>query len=145
VIDQSKKLALIEHIKRRQISPGSEILLGVGLYFDGYDEDHCTICANNIDSISTTQFAARLRAIEQRPDVSCVFVRFYTYDDALEDEDSWIGSDSVYIITSAGLDVVRGWFADFDVSDVWEETDLSKFADLPEMPDGFRLVAVWWD
>ena len=63
----------------------------------------------------------------------------------MEDEDAWIGSDSVYIVTSASLDAVRDWFSDLEVSEVWEETDLIKFPDVSQIPDGFRLVAVWWD
>ena len=144
MIDQAKKTALIEHIKQRQISNEGEILLSPDLCFDGYDDDHCTVCAN-VGPFSTSRFAARLREIRQRRDVSGVFIRFYDYADALEFEDSWIGSDSVYIITSASPDAVREWFSDFEVSEVWEETDPTKFSDASEIPDGSCLVAVWWD
>ena len=144
MIDQAKKMALVEHIQKRQSFSKSEILLTPDLFLDGYDADHCTICAN-VTSISTNRFAARLRELGQRPEVSSVFVRFYDYVDALEDEDSWVGSDSVYIITSASLDAVRDWFADFEISDVWEESDFTKFDELPEILEDFRLVAVWWD
>ena len=144
MIDQAKKQALIQHIKERQTSGESEILILPDLYFDGYDDEHCTICAN-VGPFPTPRFAARLREIRQRPDVSAVFIRFYDYADALESEDSWIGSDSVYIITSASLDAVRDWVADLGASEVWEETDVTKFRGLPEMGDGFHLVAVWWD
>jgi hypothetical protein len=137
-------MALVEHIQKRQALSKSEILLTPELYFDGYDANHFTICAN-VTPISTNRFAARLRELGQRPEVSFVFVRLYDYADALEDEVSWIGSDSVYIITSASLDAVRDWFVDFEISDVWEETDFTKFDKLPEIPDGFRLVVVWWD
>ena len=144
MIDQAKKKALIEHIKKRQTSNDREILLAPDLYFDGYDDEHCTVCAK-VGPVSTSHFAARLREIRQRPDVSAVFIRFFDYLDALEFEDSWIGSDSVYVITSASLEAVRDWFADLEISDVWEEIDFTKFPDAPEIPDGFRLVAVWWD
>jgi len=144
MIDQAKKKALIEHIKQRQTSDGREILLAPDLYFDGYDDKDCTICAN-VGQISTARFLARLREIGRRADVSAVFIRFYDYDDALEFKDSWIGSDSVYLVTSAPLKKVRDWFADMHVSDVWEETDLTDFDAPPEIPVGSRLVAVWWD
>ena len=107
MIDQSKKKALIQHIKERKSSGELELLLPPDLYFDGYDESHCTICANNTKSISTSRFAARLREVQQRPDVSGVFVRFYDYDDAEEFADSWIGSDSIYVVTTAGMEAVR--------------------------------------
>jgi hypothetical protein len=145
MIDQAKKKTLIETIKHRQESRKAELLLPPELYFDGYEDDHCTICANIRPSISTARFAERLRAIRGRPDVAGVFVRFYDYSDAEEFESCWIGSDSIYVITTAPLDVVQDWFVDLEVSDVWEERDLSKFEGLPIVPDGFHLVAVWWD
>jgi hypothetical protein len=145
MIDQFKKAALIQHIKQQNVSSGTEILLSPDLYFDGYDDAHCTICANNTNSISTFRFATKLREIEQHPEVLSVFVRFYEYSDAEEFEDAWIGSDSIYIVTKANLDAIRNWFSDFEISDVWEERDLTKFAGLTEIPNGFRLAAVWWD
>ncbi len=144
MIDQAKKKALIEHIKQREKSNAREILLAPDLYFDGYDDEHCTLCAN-VGPFTTSHFAARLREIRQRPDVLAVFIRFYDYADALEFEDSWIGSDSVYVITSASLEAIRDWFADLQVSDIWEENDIAKFPDVSQIPKGFRLVAVWWD
>jgi hypothetical protein len=144
MIDQPKKKALIEHIKELQTSNEREILLAPDLYFDGYDDEHCTVCAN-VGPFSTSHFAARLREVRQRADVSAVFVRFYDYADAEEFEDSWVGSDSVYVITSASLETVRDWFTNLEVTEVWEESDVTKFPDAPKIPDGFRLVAVWWD
>lgn len=145
MIDQSKKKALIQHIKQCKTSNEQELLLPPDLYFDGYDEPHCTICANNSEDISTSRFAARLREIQQRPGVSGVFVRFYDYNDAESFADSWIGSDSIYVVTTAGIEDVREWFSDFEVSDVWAEDDPAKFIGLPKISDGSRLIAVWWD
>lgn len=144
MIDQAKKHALIEHIKQRQKANKQEILLAPDLYFDGYDAEHCTVCAN-FGPFSTGRFAARLREVRSRPDVAAAFIRFYDYDDALASENSWIGSDSVYLVTSASLEAVRSWFEELEVSDVWEESDISRFPDIAELPRGFRLVAVWWD
>jgi hypothetical protein len=144
MIDQSKKKTLIEHIKQRQTANDREILLEPDLYFDGYDRHHCAVCAN-VGPFSASQFAARLREIRQRPEVAAIFIRFYEYADALEFEDSWIGSDSVYLVTSASVDVVRSWFEDLEISDVWEESDITKFPNVAEIPRGSRLVAVWWD
>jgi hypothetical protein len=47
MVDRKKKLALIEYIRRRQNVAGNEILIPADLYFGGYDDPHCTICANN--------------------------------------------------------------------------------------------------
>jgi hypothetical protein len=143
-IDPQKKLALIAYIQSRE-APDREILIPFRQYFDGYEDDQCMICANNTPSISTADFRERLQQIQERAEVAAVHVRFYEYDDALEDEGLWIGSDSICVVTKADLSDVTDWFSGFGVSDVWEETDLAKFDRLDEIPAGFRLVAVWWD
>jgi hypothetical protein len=145
MIDQVKKNALIKLIKEQSGAGKTELLLSPDVYFDGYEEDSCTICANNRVRVSTARFVERIRSIQARADVAEIFVRFYDYSDAEEDQDCWINSDSLYAVTLASLSEVRGWFADFEVSDVWEEPDTSKFAGLPQLPVGFRLVAIWWD
>ncbi len=145
MIDQTKKRQLISHIKGLQTLGAGEILLPWEQYFDGYEEDHCNICANTRTSPSTSRVRDCLQRLAARPDVSGVFVRFYEYEDALEDETCWIGSDSVYLVTTATVDTVRQWFADFEVSDVWEEPDRASFTNLSKIPEGNRLIAVWWD
>jgi hypothetical protein len=144
MIDQAKKQAMIAHIRRREQTDDREILLAPEFYFDGYEHPHCTICAN-VGAFPTSQFEGRLREVGRRPEVFGVFVRFYSYADAVEFEDSWIGSDSIYVVTSADPEDVRGWFSDFEPSDVWEVGDLERFPDVYPLPDGARLVAVWWD
>jgi len=144
MIDQTRKRALIDYIKRCEAMHGQEVLITPDRYFDGYDHHHCTVCAN-VGPFSTVDFAAKLQAIRNRADVAAAFIRFYEYADALEFEDSWIGSDSVYVVTSASADVVRNWFADLHPSDAWEEGDLTRFPDIKSMPQGHRLIAVWWD
>jgi hypothetical protein len=145
MIDQAKKSALIKHIKRQKVLSDKTLLLAPDLYFDGYDDAQCTICANNSKPVSTSKFAARLYDIQNRPDVSALFVRFYDFSDAEDCEDIWISSDSVYVVTAADLETVREWFSDFQVSDVWAENDYSKFVGLPKIPNDSKLVAVWWD
>ncbi len=145
MIDESKKRALISHIKALQRVGPEEILLSPGEYFDGYTDQHCTICANNRNSVSTEAFRARLCEIAARTDVSGVFIRFYDYEDALQGAKCWINSDSVYLVTSAPIESVRKWFSDFEVSDVWVEPDPGKFRGLGSIAKDERLVAVWWD
>jgi hypothetical protein len=40
--------------------------------------------------------------------------------DALESEDAWVGSDTIYVITSVDKSLIESWFSDFEVSDVSE-------------------------
>jgi hypothetical protein len=144
MIDQIKKNRLISYIQDLQLSGAEEILLAPARYFDGYEEDHCTICANR-KPVSTSSFRMRLADISARPEVSAVLIRFYEYDDALEDASCWIGSDSVYVITSADIAAVMEWFEDFEPSDVWAARHPEQFANLPKVPEGSRLLAGWWD
>ena len=62
MIDQAKKHALIAHIRRREQSDDREILLTPESYFDGYDHNHCTICAN-AGAFPTSHFEARLQDV----------------------------------------------------------------------------------
>jgi hypothetical protein len=144
MIDPAKKNALIEHIKRLEQSNDREILLPPDLFFDGYDDDHCIICAN-AGHFSTSKFRNLLREIRQNPGVLGVFIRFYEYADALESQDAWVGSDSVYIITNASVESIASWFSAIPPSDVWVESETAEFPSIPLITEGFRLVAVWWD
>ena len=144
-MNAEKRLTLISKIKAMETHEGCEILLSIEDFFEGYTSDQCNICANNRKNISTTEFRQRLDDIRTKETVSGVFVRFYEYTDALEYGDSWIGSDSIYIITSDSADEVRSWFEDFEVTDTWEERDPTKFMNCPSIPEGHRLVAAWWD
>jgi hypothetical protein len=145
MIDHAKKRRLIEYIDSFAPTNSKELPIDVERFFDGYDAPCCTLCANCSEPLSASAFRDRLRVIASRRAVSGIFVRFVEYRDAKEVEDSWIGSDSVYVITSASVAEVRDWFSDLEVSDVWEEKDLSRFLNLPSIPEDFRLVTVWWD
>jgi hypothetical protein len=145
MIDQIKKRALIEHIKQRKTSAAEELLLPPDLFFDGYDDKHCVICANNSEPITTSDFASRLLQVRHKPEVSGVYVRVCDFSDAEEFEECWITSDSIYVVTTARVGKVREWFSDFEVSDIWEEKDHSQFGGLPLLSKDSRLIAVWWD
>lgn len=144
MINQAKKATLIQHIKEREGLGQSEILLPFELFFDGYEDEHCNICINAV-STSTMEFEGHLQSLRLRSDVAGVFVRFYEYSDAMEYSDAWIGSDTVYLVTSATSETVREWFGRFQSSEVWEEESLEKFSAPVSIPNGFRLIAVWWD
>ena len=144
MIDPSKKKALIAHIKACQWPKHREILLSPEMYFDGYDDDECIICTN-ARTISCSNFSHRLQSLALLPEVAAIYIRFCDYDDALEDEDCWIGSDSVYLVTSSSLGIVSEWFADLFPTEVREEPDLADFPQIAQLPQGHRLVAVWWN
>ncbi len=148
-IDQAKKMALIRKIRRVQSQTHrgkeKEIVLSLEDYFDGDSSDCCTILANTRNPLSGPAFRDFLATIAAKPDVSNVLIRFYDYEDALDVDDAWINSDTVYVSTSASATAVHTWFETMEPSSVEAVSDRRSFANLPTIPDGHALFAVWWD
>jgi len=148
-IDQAKKMVLIRKIRRvrSQTHKGKEkeIVLSLEDYFDNDTSGCCTILANTRNPLSGPAFRDFLASIDAKPEVSKVLIRFYSYEDALDFDDAWINSDTVYVSTSASASEVQTWFDALEPSAVEEVTDRSGFANLPSLPDGHALLAVWWD
>jgi hypothetical protein len=149
MIDQSKKIALIRKIRRIQHGTPSgkarEIVLSLNDYFDGDTSEYCTILANTNEPLSSQEFHRFLQGIAAKPEVSHVLIRFYDYDSALDYDDAWINSDTVFVCTAASTAEVENWFSAVQPSSVYEERDLEEFANLPTMPSSYGLIAVWWD
>ncbi len=143
-MDRSKLLVLVDKIKASGYSRGTETILTVEEFFDGNDEAY-SICVNNGSPPSTQEMQEYLLAIRAKPSVSDVLIRVYDFEDALASEDTWITSDTVFVITSASVSDVEEWFRPLTPSNVSEETRLGRFNNLPVIENGSRLVAVWWD
>ena len=144
-MDRSKLLALVDKIKALGHSFGTETVLTIEEYFDGNDEAYSTACANNAHPLSAQTLQTYLLAIRAKSSVYDVLVRVCDIEDAIACQDAWIGSDTVFVITSASDIEVEEWFRQLTPSGVSEETRLGRFNNLPAIPEGFRLVAVWWD
>ena len=144
-MDRTKLLALVDKIKAAGYSYDTETVLTIEEYFDGNDEAYENICANNEKPPSTQVMQDFLLSVRAMPSVSDVFVRVYGFEDAVAHQDAWINSDTVFVITSASDIEVEEWFRQLTPSEVSEETRLGRFNNLPAIPEGFRLVAVWWD
>ena len=144
-MDRPKLLALVDKIKAAGYSYDTETVLTIEEYFDGNDEAYSNICANNADPPSAQRLQEFLLSIRAKPSVSDVFVRVCEFEDALAHEDAWIGSDTVFVITSESVGEVEEWFTPLTPSTVSEEVRLGRFNNLPVIREGSRLVAVWWD
>ena len=146
-MDELKKLELIRKIRKVQghAPRPKEILISLEDFFDGNDEAPCGLLANTRVHLSAPQVAEHLRQVRSRADVSGCFIRFYDYDDALDFADAWVNSDTVYVVSSAGVDEIASWFAPLEPSDVRVEQDVEAFANAPTIPAGHAMVAVWWD
>jgi len=146
-MNQLRKLDLIRKIRKvKSRNPrGKEILISIDDYFKGNDEKICNILTNTLNDISSAEFEMFLRGVTNLVGVSNVYIRFFDYEDALDFDDSWINSDTVYIVTKANIDEVEGWFNKFQPSDIYRKSDLNEFANLPCIEEGFNVIGVWWD
>lgn len=149
MIEHEKKMALIRKIRRVQSQTHNgkekEIVLSLEDYFDGDASDHCVILANTRNALSGPAFHNFLGSIAAKPEVSNVLIRFYDYEDALDFDDAWINSDTVYVSTSASAAEVKTWFESLEPSSVEVVTNRTGFANLPSLPHGHALFALWWD
>ncbi len=143
-MDEEKK-KLIEWIDSVGHSNDSELAISLDLYFHGNYEKCCTITCNTIRAGSAEELYKRLKEIESRSDVDSIWIRFYDYEDALEDDDSWINSDTIWIITTKSKEEVLSWLADFEPTESYYGDSLSSFRNLPNIPKGFKMVGVSWD
>jgi len=144
-MDRSKLFTLIDKIKRAGYSYDTETVLTIEDFFDGNDDVCSSICANIADRPSTAVLRDFLLAVRERTCVSDVLIRVYEFEDALASQDTWITSDTVYVISSASVSEVHDWFRPLSPSAIGEESELSRFNNLPDVPEGARVIAVWWD
>lgn len=146
-MDQLEKLNLIRQIRKIEshYPCGKEILISIDDYFKGNDESHCSILANTSVNLSSKEFETFLRNLKSKDNVEDIFIRFYDYKDAIDYDDAWINSDTVFVITSADVEEVRIWFQEVQPSSIDEETCLNEFANLPSIPEKYRIIDVWWD
>jgi hypothetical protein len=144
-MERDRLLKLIAKIESIGLSHDRETVLTLDEYFDGNTEEYATLCANTSRPISAAELWQFLRRIQGKEDVAHVLIRVYDYEDALADGDCWINTDTVLLVTSASVETVRAWFQSLMFSDVYEEMDLTQYRNLPQVPSGYRVVAVWWD
>lgn len=144
-MDREKLLKLVAKIDAAGKSNDTETVLTLDEYFDGNTETYSNLCANTGRSPSAEELREFLRRIEQRDGVAHVLIRVYDYQDALESDDYWINTDTVFLVTNVGLNEIKTWFDPLMYSEVYEEKDLTNFNNLPPIPAGHRVVGVWWD
>lgn len=146
-MDKFEKMNLIKKIQEieSQCTREKEILISIDDYFRGNDENHCIIIANTSVNLSSKEFEKYLRDLKRKDNVMDIFIRFYDYEDAACYEDAWINSDTVFVITSADIQKVKSWFQELEPSSVNEEMYLNEFVNLPYIPEGYRIINVWWD
>jgi len=144
-MDREKLLILIEKIKGLGYSYDTETVLTLEEYFDGNTEEYSTLCANTGHAPRANVLKAFLLNIRNKSSVKDVLMRVYDYEDALQFNDCWISTDTVFVITTAKNTEVEEWFVSLEPSEIYEEHDVSSFNNLPDIRSGYRLLGVWWD
>ena len=142
----NKKLhQLIEYIDSFDPTNDRELMIPLEKYFDGNEETICTILANTNLHISGLGLFTRLTKLKNDERIFDIYVRFYDYQDALEDDGSWVNSDSLYFVTSLTTEELNKELEEISPDDIWEEDDLSRFINLPDLPSGCKIITAWWD
>jgi hypothetical protein len=116
-------------------------LLTLEEFFDAND-DYSSIGYNlSPDQPAPAEFYALFRSIRERTNVADVLVEVSQHEDPAQ----WPSTDTVWIVTTASVEDVRGWLGErFRPDEVWE-----GWTDRPReeyaMPAHVRPVGLWWD
>jgi len=89
-------------------------------------------------------FFAPLKTIRERPDVQDVLIEIYEVEE--DGETRWPFSERVYILSSASRDAVADWLTSLEPDTVEQESyvyGVPKAA--PQLQDGMKIYAAWWD
>ena len=124
------------------------------LFFGG-NQDEASFAPNLVPHPGMATIYDVLRAIRDRPEVSDVVVQI----DEVLDGDEWPFAPAVYVITKADAQDVYQWAEatgpdPYDPSDVTSHYGWLEYAGrtratpppgAPEVPDGHRVVILYWD
>lgn len=130
-----------ELVARVRASGGPSGVVSLEDFFDGNDNDG-SIAPNLLDHPGVARIASVLRAIRDRPDVYDVRVGVeLDWDESPYPEGEWPFATGVYVVTQATAAEVDRWVAGIDADPSGDGA--------PEypgpVPDGYRVVVVWWD
>jgi hypothetical protein len=119
-------------------------------FFDGNDDDY-SIAVNLDPHPGVATFAEVLQRVKAQDDVQDVFVEIHECPepDDSEDDDIWMTSMVVFIITSASLNEIQDWLQPLQpdlIHEGWHVTDgvITPIAD-DELGAGMQVIRVWWD
>lgn len=141
-------LTRYELLDRYRDAGGRIPLLGLVEFFDGNEQED-SLAPNQAGEgrPGLAEIARRLRELEAHPDVAWVRVQLHeeTFDDAAE----WIAAEGIAIATrldEAAVDAL------LDVEELQAEGTFEglvygeeEFAELPETPEGHRVLSLVWD
>ncbi len=144
-MDLAARQSLMEWIDSFSGSFESEIAVPLQMYFAGNDEEHCSLTVNTVGCPSSEHVHQSLKTLLEYSDTHDVLIRFTDYDDATIDDDVWVSSDTAWVVTKASPEQIEDRIGHLQPSTVHEQTIDSSFLNFPEVPSGYKVVAVWWD
>ncbi len=136
--------------------PESYVLAVLALdeFFDG-NWDEYSLAPNHADHKrpKLAECQRILAAIRERNDVQDVLVaiREMPFPDEPDDNDMWLESECVYILTSCGVKDVRGWTKALVPDEVnkmgkkWLTDSPESPPGAPELKPGMSVYTLWWD
>ena len=135
-------LARIDELGGQEAYP----VVPVDLFFEGND-DPASIAPNLDPHPGVRTFERVLREIRERPQVADVVLQI---DEVMEGE--WPYAQAAYVITTASAVDVHEWAAELQPDELVEEEDeippwLGRPTPpgAPEVPEGHRVVTLFWD
>jgi hypothetical protein len=143
-VSVNKRDTLIKKIRSQGLPSFSDPLPVVSLedFFEG-NEDYGSIGCNLLEHPSPQRFFEHLLAIRSRSDVQDVLIEIFEVEES--DSTIWPFSERVYVLTSASTEDVADWMKPLEP----DEIEVGYFQDkppaAPELREGMRVYAAWWD
>jgi hypothetical protein len=110
-------------------------------FFEGND-DGGSIWCNLQEAPEPDEVYTMLKAIRSRPEVDAVYIMVTQHDGP----GSWPFSDTVWVVTSTDPDAVVEWLPEgFRPDDCWEGVPDHFNVEAVPVPEGKKLVALWYD
>ncbi len=143
----AKIIAQYDADDRPEVPP----VVGIDEFFDG-NWDVSSVAPNIVGygHPGLSAFYRVLKEIRSKPNVQDVLMAIQEcpFADEAYDADLWPTSDTIYVLTSATKEELAQWAASLKFNEIGEGwscgTGINP-ASAPDLKDGMRVLALWWD
>ncbi len=126
----------------RQVARDDQALVPMADFLDG-NTDEGSIAPNLASHPGMAAFSRAFSAIGERDDVHSVSALVELEYDEYPDQE-WPFASSVFVVTRASVEDVQAWLSELD-PDPCEEVSAEDWPAGLTVPEGYRVVLVWWD
>lgn len=116
-------------------------------YFSGNTDEDC-IAPNQVGygRPSLSDFYARFKEIQARPDVQVVLVGIHgDWGEAMKEPETWPYAENIHIYTTASAEAVQEWIAGLESDGTGEGWPYGMHPSAPEPDPGYQVITVFWD